>query len=82
MISFMTTWKNFSTSYCVNYLDFEKKSTDTLNKHAPNKINDTHREKLNLVQEFIKIKSWLLLIFSTCLHNPLKLYNLIKSTDA
>ena len=28
-------------------------------------INDTHREKLNSVQEFVKIKSWLLLIFST-----------------
>ena len=42
-------------------------------------FNDIHREKLNSVQEFVKIKSWLLLIFSTCLHNQLKLYNLIRS---
>ena len=78
----MYTCRPFSTSYCVDSLDFEKKITDTLNKHVPKKINDTHREKLNSVQEFVKTKSLLLLLFTTCLHNPLKLYNLIKSTDA
>ena len=35
-------------------------------------FNDAHREKLNSVQEFVKIKSWLLLILSACLHNQLK----------
>ena len=34
--------------------------------------------KLYSVQEFAKMKSWLLLIFSTCLHNQL---NSIKGTD-
>ena len=38
MISFKSTQKNFSTSYCVDYPDFEKKITDTLNKYAPKKI--------------------------------------------
>ena len=47
----------------------------------PQHINDTHGEKLNSVQEFVRLKPWLLLIFLTCLHNQLKLYNLIKSTD-
>ena len=28
-----------------------------------------------LVQEFVKMKSWLLLIFSVCLHNQLKFHN-------
>ena len=47
-------------------------------------VNDTHREELNSVQKFVKIKSWLLLTFSMCLHNQLKcndkFYNLIKIT--
>ena len=43
-------------------------------------FKDTHKEKLDSVQEFVKIKSWLLLILSTCLHNQLKFnYNSIKS---
>ena len=29
-------------------------------------FSDSHMENFNLVQEFVKIKSWLLLIFSTC----------------
>ena len=32
---------------------------------------DTYGDKLNSVQEFVKIKSWLFLIFSICLHNQL-----------
>ena len=28
-------------------------------------FNNSHMENFNLVQEFVKIKSWLLLIFST-----------------
>ena len=36
MISFTSTQKNFSTSYCVDYLDFEKKITDTLNTLTAN----------------------------------------------
>ena len=33
----------------------------------------------NSVQEFIKVKSWLLLIFSVCLHNQLKFnYKVLK----
>ena len=35
MISFTSTKKFFSTSYCE---DFKKKLLDTLNKHAPKKI--------------------------------------------
>ena len=35
-------------------------------------VNNTHREKLNSLQEFIKVKSWLRLIFSICLRNQLK----------
>ena len=43
---------------------------------------DTHREKLNSVREFVKIKSWLFLIFSTCLQSLIiKFYNSTKSTD-
>ena len=38
----------------------------------------TQREKINSEQEFLKIKSWLLLIFSTCLHNQLK-YKIYKA---
>ena len=38
MISFTRTQKYLSTSYCVDYSDFEKKNTDTLSKHAPKKI--------------------------------------------
>ena len=34
--------------------------------------NVTHGKKLNSVQEFIKAKSYQLLIFSTCLSNQLK----------
>ena len=34
-------------------------------------VNDTHREKIYSAQKFGKIKSWLLLIFSICLHNQL-----------
>ena len=41
-------------------------------------LKDTHREKLNSVQEFVKVKSWLFLIFRTCLNNQL---NSTKSTD-
>ena len=33
MISFTSTWKTFSTCYCVDYSDFTK-----FNKHAPKKI--------------------------------------------
>ena len=36
------------------------------------KLNDTDREKHNSVQEFVEIKSWLLQISWTCLHNQLK----------
>ena len=32
----------------------------------------------NSAQEFVKIKSWLLLIFSLCLHNQLKFHNSIE----
>ena len=35
-------------------------------------INETHRGKLNSLKQFVKIKSWLLLIFSTCVHKQLK----------
>ena len=41
-------------------------------------VNDTHREKLLSVQGFVKMKSWLLLIFSACLHDQL---SSIKSAD-
>ena len=37
-------------------------------KQTRDLINDTHREKRNSVQEFVKVKSWLLLIFWTCLY--------------
>ena len=40
-------------------------------------INDTHKEKLNSVAEFIKVKFWLFLIFLICLHNQLKFHNYI-----
>ena len=43
-------------------------------------LNNTPREKLNSVQEFVKIKSWLLLIFLTGLRSLIiKFYNSIKS---
>ena len=35
-------------------------------------FNDTHKEELNLLQEFIKIRFCRLLIFSICLHNQFK----------
>ena len=35
-------------------------------------FNNTHREKLNSLQKFVKTKFWLLLIFLTCLQNQLK----------
>ena len=38
----------------------------------------THMEKLISVQEFVKIKSRLLLIFSICLHGQLQFHNSIK----
>ena len=38
MISFTSTKKFFSTSYCEDYSDFKKKLLDTLNKHASKKI--------------------------------------------
>ena len=34
-------------------------------------LNDTHREKLNSIQEFAKIEYWLLQIFLISLHNQL-----------
>ena len=42
-----------------------------INKLWPlfNWVNDTPREKLNSVIEFVKIKPWLLLTYSICLHN-------------
>ena len=40
-------------------------------------INDTHKEKLNSVVEFIKVKFSLFLIFSICLQNQLKFHNYI-----
>ena len=40
--------------------------------------DDTYREKLNSTQEFVKIKSWLPLIFSIYLHNQLKFHNSIE----
>ena len=36
--------------------------------------NKTHRGKLYLVEELIKVRSWLLLIFSICLRNQLKFH--------
>ena len=38
MISFTSTYKSFSTSYCVDYSNFKKKIIDTLSKHASKKI--------------------------------------------
>ena len=35
-------------------------------------------KKLESVQESVEIKSWMLFIFSTSLHNPLKFCNSIK----
>ena len=41
-------------------------------------LDDSHREILNSVQGFIKVKSWLLLIFTICLGNHLKFHNYIE----
>ena len=53
-------------------LIFDSNSNDGKEKY-PRKIwiNDTHMEKLNSVNEFINVKSWLL-TFSICLRNELK----------
>ena len=40
--------------------------------------NKTHRGKLYLVEELIKVRSWLLLILSICLRNQLKFYYICK----
>ena len=40
----------------------------------PECFNNTHREELNSAQEFVRIKSWLLLIFYMCLFNQLKFH--------
>ena len=42
-------------------------------------FNDTHREKLNSVQEFHKVKSWLLLIFSIFLPNSVCNFQSMKT---
>ena len=41
-------------------------------------FNETHREKFNAVQEFIKVKFWLLLIFSIYLRSQLKFHSSIE----
>ena len=41
------------------------------------KANDTHMEELDSVQKFTEMQSWLLLIFSICLHNQLSSFNYI-----
>ena len=38
-------------------------------------LNNTHKEKLNSVQEFIEVKSRLLLIFSVCSRNQLQAHS-------
>ena len=35
-----------------------------------NVVNNTHRGKVNSVQKFVKVKSWLLRIFYMCSNNP------------
>ena len=46
-----------------------------MSRRIPDYLSDTHVEKPNSVQEFIDVKSWLLLTFSICLRNQLKFHN-------